>query len=155
MLRNRASGCENFEYGEQCDRLATFQKSHFHAQTFKYVQCYPAKISLADVQESRFQGAKVSNMSSAFQQLGWFADSQESRFYAAKRWDMGSAILQEGWFADAQESSIHVAKRSDMCIVDMKLLHLADPKESRLQVFKRSYMARTALQSGRFADYQD
>ena len=39
---------------------------------------------LADVQESRFQAAKRSNMCSSIQQEDRFADAQESRFHAAK-----------------------------------------------------------------------
>ena len=34
--------------------------------------------------------------------IGWFSDSEESHFQAAKRSDMSSAILQEVWFGDAQ-----------------------------------------------------
>ncbi len=83
------------------------------------------------------------------------ATSQKSRFQAAKLLNISSAILQDGRFADAQESSIIVVKWSDMCSVDMKLLLLADAQESTFQVWKRLYMAREALQSVRFANYQE
>ena len=60
MLRNRVLSIRNFEYGQQRGRLATSQKS-------------------------RFQAAKISNMSSAILQKDRFADVQESRFQASKR----------------------------------------------------------------------
>ena len=39
----------------------------------------------ANVEESRLQGAKRSNMGSALQQLGIFPDSQKSLFQGSKR----------------------------------------------------------------------
>ena len=48
----------------------------------------------ADVQESRIQAAKHSDMSSTILQEGLFADVQEMRFQTTKRLDMGCAELQ-------------------------------------------------------------
>ena len=48
----------------------------------------------ADVQELRFQPAKLSDVGCAELKGGLFADCQEWRFQAAKLSDMSSAILQ-------------------------------------------------------------
>ena len=49
-------------------------------------------------------------MGNAVLQGGRLATSQESCFQAAKRSDMSSAFLQETRFADAQESRLQGAK---------------------------------------------
>ncbi len=55
-------------------------------------------------------------MSSAIQLEVRFADAQESRFQAAKRSNMSSANLQQDRFVDVQESRFQCAKRSNMCL---------------------------------------
>ena len=53
-------------------------------------------------------------MSSAIQQEDRFADAQESRFQAAKRSNMSSANLLQDRFADVQESRFQSAKGSKL-----------------------------------------